>query len=41
MKQFRIVIGRMATKWLDASEWSLKDMKQFEGMSNNYYIEWR
>lgn len=40
MKQFRIVIGRMATKWLDASDWSLLDMKQFEEMGN-YQIEWR
>ena len=40
MKQFRIVIGRLATEWQDASDWSLLDMKQFEAMGN-YQIEWR
>lgn len=40
MKQFRIVIGRLATEWQDASDWSLLDMKQFEEMGN-YQIEWR
>lgn len=40
MKQFRLIVGEFQTAWLNAAEWTLEHMKQFE-VFENYYIEWR
>ena len=40
MKEFRVVIGSVATPWLNASEWTIKDLEQFIEFKD-YYIEYR
>ena len=40
MLEFRIVIGKIASKWLDARNFTIKFLEQFQEF-NNYYIEYR
>lgn len=40
MLKFRIVLNGIASKWLDAREWTVHDMLQFQEFGN-YYIEYK
>ena len=37
MKQFRIIIGGLASEWQDASEWHIADLMQFLEFENVNY----
>ena len=42
MKQFRIVLvdGKAVSEWMNCSDWTIEDMKQFMEIPK-YYIEYR
>lgn len=40
MKEFRIVFKNGYTEWLNASEWSINDLMQFQELGD-YQVEYR